>query len=322
VSNRLVDKKKRKLIKMDDRFFDHCILIMKNLSDVGEVGIGVNDIIAQTSSDRSYVIDLIKVLAKCGLVSKENADPGKVKPVKLTELGLELKEMAENIHEYTVALKELRHKRDKHVPKLDTNTQERKKVLENSQKGKEFVESICTRNMVLALMQRYFSIHYKYQINKVADTILIKIISNVFTDSLSNEANIGKNSFLQLVELFQIFNPFLFPIIRDVLDLYTRGFYTSSIETLNERIRNVILAILKIAKINEKAAYDAMSLAEYIDVDMETIKTDHDEEYLEHLAELKSEYSGPKGIWKVSDSEELRKRDLEELESIFRKFTS
>jgi hypothetical protein len=86
-----------------------------------------------------------------------------------------------------------------------------------------------------------------------------------------------------------LFNQFLFSIIRDVLNLYAGNFYISSIQTLNEQIRVVLIALLKIAKINEQTAFDVVSLGEYIDLDIENNKADYDEGYSEHLVDLKRE---------------------------------
>jgi DNA-binding MarR family transcriptional regulator len=78
-----------------------------SLQQLDSTGLGVNRIIKQTSSDRSYIIKIINILKKAGLVTKPNSRQGRTKEVNLTEVGNRITKLIGNVQTYTQSLQKL-----------------------------------------------------------------------------------------------------------------------------------------------------------------------------------------------------------------------
>jgi len=111
------------------------------------------------------------------------------------------------------------------------------------------------------------------------------------------------------------------PIIKDIHLVYTKDFYISSWKTGKQQLKDLLSILLAVAKISKGLADQAITFAEYDDSDklkMLDNKT-YDEDYLEYVGEVLREFR-PHGYHDLPDSEEYRKKDREELISIYKNF--
>lgn len=107
----------RLVSKLNERYLNTCILIIRALP---ETGLGVNELISQTSiKDRTHVIDALRVLEKAKFLTKDKAPLGKLRKLKLTELGIGLKTYLDNVEIYIDSYKNLRKKMDEIEQDLD-----------------------------------------------------------------------------------------------------------------------------------------------------------------------------------------------------------
>lgn len=194
------------------------------------------------------------------------------------------------------------------------------KITINLDNGHFFVESISKKDILLALVHRYSFIHYTYELNQIGDAILIEIVSNELTYQLLDKENSDIDVFNEIrrnVYLSSILNP----IIKDIHHLYTKDFYISSWKTGKQQLRDLLSNLLAIAKLSDISANRAITFAEYDDSD-ELKNLDNktmDEEFLEDVGEVLREFR-PHGYHDLPNSEEYRKKDKEELISIYKKF--
>jgi len=326
MNNRLVKKKKRKIIKLDDRFFNTSILIIDKLSNVGDGGLGVNDIIKQTSSDRTYIINLIRVLVKAGLVIKINSGAGVVNPVKLTALGNEIGELMSEL-----VLVRGSFKKYEDVWQQWFFSKERSKadikLSISLDSAYAFVKSICEKDILLALIHRYSLIHYKYELDRIAEAILINIVTTELKYQLLEKGKQVQENDPNAKVINEIHQSFLLgsimePIINDIQNVYTKDFYISSWETGKQQLKDFLSSLLTVAKISNDLAGKAITFAEYGDSnELETVENKtHDQDYSEHLeyvGEILREFR-PHGYHDLPKYKEYRKKDREELISIYK----
>jgi hypothetical protein len=107
----------RLVSKLSERYLNTCILIIRILP---EAGLGVNEVISQTSiKDRTHIIDAIRVLEKAKFLTKDKAPHGKLRNLKLTELGNRVKTFLDNVEIYINSYKNLRRKMDEIEQDMD-----------------------------------------------------------------------------------------------------------------------------------------------------------------------------------------------------------
>lgn len=107
----------RLVSKLSERYLNTCILIIRILP---EAGLGVNEVISQTSiKDRTHIIDAIRVLEKAKFLTKDKAPHGKLRNLKLTELGSGVKTFLDNVEIYIDSYKNLRKKMDEIYQDMD-----------------------------------------------------------------------------------------------------------------------------------------------------------------------------------------------------------
>jgi len=274
MSSRLVSRKKRKVIKFDDRFFNTSIEIIQKLSDDSHVGHGVNDIIKQTSSDRSYIINLIRALIKAGLLIKINNGVGVVNPVKLTEFGSELKKLKSQIDNYVLSASKLAKSYKENIeiywnetyiadqhgnliepPGISTRRmkthgwkeEEINDFMKKWDPGLEFIEKFCFRDAFSVLIYRYTSMANKFNPTDIALKLLTKIILNgleqyvgaVYRNKFENFKTIQVDHVNS--ELFDRLGKRPFDNLRF---LYTDGHDISSFRLIHDEIRNFASSLL------------------------------------------------------------------------------
>jgi hypothetical protein len=318
---------------MHDRLVTTCTDILKILPPAG---LGVNKIIKQTSKgpkhspDRTHVIEAIKTLEKAKIASHERWSPGKPKVIKLTALGNEIKELMNELNLFRQSYKKLEdiwHQWFLSKERSEMNV----KLSMNLDSGYAFVKTICEKNILLALLHRYSSIHYEYELNQVVDAILINILSTELKYQLLEK---GK----QIVEnedpnaaVFNeahrclLLSSIMEPIIRDIHTVYTKDFYISSWKSGERQVKNFLSSLLSVAKISKTLAGEATTFAEYDNSDKLKISHNktYDKDYLEHLehvGEVLREFR-PQGYHDLPNSKEYRNKDREELISLYKNFT-
>ena len=301
---------------MNDRLVTTCISILSTLSSAGT---GVNKIIQKTSSDRTHVIEAIKTLEKGKLVSHERWSPGTVKLIKPTTLGIEIKDLLDSLKLYRESFKKFQDKN--RLKESDgTNVVERE-IFQKWQDGLRYIDSICKKNIFLALAHRYSLIYYKHELNQIGNTILIKIISNEFSYQLSEKGNPRAKKIYKHGSLLDLFlNPLSEAITYDILCAYTSDFYISSCNLMSRQAKDLMIAFLRIAKISKYALIHSINLTDNHDLTTKDLEKLRDQDYAEYLYEILKRRSyvqyGP--YEESANSNDLRLKDRKELTSIFK----
>ena len=171
-----------------------CLLFDKNLH--------VNEIIRQTSPDRSYIISTIKTLEREGLIARnKRTKKGKEIVKQLTEVGHELVDMSRSLEQWKRSYFEL-HKA--YVEKLmiddGSNKHNIKSILKNrglsdeeinlyddTKKSVELMLYTCKKDVMDTVVCRYAFILSKFSLSDTAKNILYDIIRDAAVFQLSQD---------------------------------------------------------------------------------------------------------------------------------------
>jgi DNA-binding MarR family transcriptional regulator len=186
------------LNERQDRLVEYSIQILSLLFYSSPLN--VNKIIKGTKSDRSFVIKLIKRLQREGLIEPNKASHKYLKLKQLTNLGLELARIIDNIKKYNKSYAELRDKR-KEMDRLILsagNGNALKSILREKDLQPEEIDSFCNSasgaclldyvsigHIMVALMTVYADLKLSYTITKTAKAILDTIISETVNRQVS-----------------------------------------------------------------------------------------------------------------------------------------
>jgi DNA-binding HxlR family transcriptional regulator len=219
----------------------------------------VNAIIKQTGiSDRTHVFEAIKALHKGGLITEIKSSQHKQKKIKkLTPLGNEIAELVDSIIKFRESYQAL-PKFDKQklpdttfisnpIPEGATNIH-RKTIKIDHKEISQFVTSDyiisydVQKKINEVLLIRHASISAKYQLNKVAKSILDEIIIDSIIQNLSymleDTVKVDPDVF-SLIDDFEIVNR-----VEKILLFAKRSFNLDEVQKVVESI----LSVLKLSK--------------------------------------------------------------------------
>jgi hypothetical protein len=206
--------------KLNERYLNTCILIIRILP---EAGLGVNEVISQTSiKDRTHIIDAIKVLEKAKFLTKHKAPIGKLRNLKLTDLGADVKSYLDNIEKYAHSYTNLIEKFDEIDAAIDIKLT--KKFIEYD-KGVEvregeinfdeylrrggrkrwwagllYLRQVSYRDAIFSSLYRFMTLVNKAGSNEVSKLIIQKVILEGLSKQLSLfvSKNISDDSYKNL----------------------------------------------------------------------------------------------------------------------------
>ena len=291
------------------RLVTTCIKILRGLP---LTGLSVNKIIAQTSTDRSHVIEAVNELVRGKLVAHGKWSPGKPKVIQLTGVGTEIKDFLENLNNYTESYKKLN----------DANTQMKNKN-RNLQDGIRFLDHICQKDILLSLAYRYATIYYKNELNETSKAILIKIVSDAIVYHLSHHlSDVMHNrtkKMIRAIALSSIFGTLVDSITYDIFRLYTMDFHISSCEPVGQRVRDLMTTILRITKISQFDLIDSINFVEAHNTN-ETYWEKFGQDYGEYMYDLskKTDHFQYGPYDETPNSKKFREKDRAELISIYK----
>jgi DNA-binding transcriptional regulator GbsR (MarR family) len=222
-----------------DRLVQICIRILGLISDKN---LSVNEIIRQTSSDRSHVIEAIKKLEGAALVVENKAREHKQKRIKrLSELGREFKHFMADIEKYNEAFIRFEKSREENFDTLEkseiqTNsgilrnrgwTEEEVRLREKTWDGIYMMRGIFEKNIFNALVSRYSVLAAEIGDNEVAKDILAKIV----TDEVAHQLLIIQRYYQKSVVGALVRN-LAFTTVDDLKEFYQSWFANYSLLNL------------------------------------------------------------------------------------------
>jgi len=184
----------------DNRLVDYSMRILSMLS---RGATNVNQIIKQTSSDRTYVIEVIKNLQREKIIEESNYTTNRkhkqAKPKRLTYLGQELADLIKKVSEYNKSYSDLKRLR---VETFNFRKNNSPKLLEGKLRsegwstqdiqfynsyaeGIRLLEFECSLPLNDLLLFRSAGILHQFQTNNIVKKILNKII----TDAISRHVD-------------------------------------------------------------------------------------------------------------------------------------
>jgi DNA-binding HxlR family transcriptional regulator len=215
-------------------------------------GCHVNELVRKTGSkDKPRVLNSIKELEKSNLVETKKLNHKTQKKIKiLTPLGHEFASLIESIHRYESSYNKFKGTiKEKYELSLagDSNAFKSKLLYKGWDKQDinyydiwyktiQRFDTLVAFHFILALVAKYASILIKFEINKSAQSILIKIIMETLNRQLSNRFLIEKktSSMNRLKEPEDFFDELLRELSRDVenfVGVYTLAFGTQYTHT-------------------------------------------------------------------------------------------
>lgn len=253
---------------MENRLVTTCIHIL-NLIPVS--GLNVNKIIQQTSRDREYVIDTIRVLKRAKVVQHDHWNPGKRKIIKATGLGQEIKALIDGINKYyesyskflttsriTFEENEIETLVEQHKDyswfRIETNehrlraqnwTEAEIKKFREWTNASNAVAVMCLRNIMLALLYKFVLILYRYNPNEITKKIITEIILSAINKELELHKDIKMPTSETGVESKTV--GFLcgihFLISYEIESFYKAGHYISSCRFISKDVRNLVKSL-------------------------------------------------------------------------------
>jgi DNA-binding HxlR family transcriptional regulator len=256
-----------------NRLVDTSIHILRLLSK-GQTN--VNEIIRQTSSDRTYIITLIKTLQREKLIERVQTPAKQVKILSLSNLGRELVDLLDNIIQYNKSYSELRKTTKESLDIIYSDENDLKSKLTSKGWNEQDIDHYtyyltnsaslqyeCHSKFINVLGIRYGTIISEFKPGKTARIILDEIMSEAFSGQFS----------LMLEYLFDSNNPYfpaikkLFASLEDLLeysnkfiDRETKNIVKSLFSLLdppNKHIVNELETLKGTLRLLEKKNYDS-----------------------------------------------------------------
>lgn len=227
---------------------------IKILRTLSSKNLSTNELIEQTSSDKTHVEDTIRALARAGIIKRTRDTSHKQKKInQLDLLGLGLSETMSKIERYKKANEEFIQSYRKKEGWTEPEKESFYKVVE-----------IVTSNICNVLMQIYASISNR-KISPLVQAILNTIILNSLSDQLSIIRSSGKDKSMDMVHYH-----FTSIILEDLLD-HKIGLDLISNPDIGKESQNLISSFLHllIAPSGER------NLSDYFKKHYETIIVPH-----------------------------------------------
>jgi DNA-binding MarR family transcriptional regulator len=259
----------------------------------------VTEIILQTSPDsspdRSFLVEVIKILEKALLVTKDKDPHHKQRLfVSLTAFGKELLELIDGIKQYNQSYSRLEGARRRNFNiSMDADENVTRNILRsrgwigNELEKNHYVESFdnvlrlqyrLSRSIIDALMFRYEWILYNFEPNKAAhplvSTIIVEEISHQFkllhTHNVIREA--GPSAYA-------------FPLIRDFASFMSNLVCSYIHRSITEETKDVLLSIFCISKTPKALIENSLKILREVQKD-NLDRAKNDPYALEHIAEF------------------------------------
>ncbi|MFL6400108.1 MAG: winged helix-turn-helix transcriptional regulator [Nitrososphaeraceae archaeon] len=222
----------------------------------------VNEIIRQTSLDRSYIISTIKTLEREGLIARnKGTKKGKEIVKQLTPLGKELAKLMDNIESYNKSYSELKYAIRENFSFNWSNIQD-DSVLRNILRDRKWAEDDISRFInvdkhwgtavhnfvstspwlvIRILLAKYSMIIFDYKPNQIAKSIVDKLIIDFMTEQLfsilDNVTNMQRRSMLYDTTSYIVAD------IQKQIGVFGLGNLFKDYRFMDGYIENVILAI-------------------------------------------------------------------------------
>lgn len=218
-----------------------------------------NELIKQTSSDKSFVVNTIKALNKAKIIKRTRShEHRQMKINELDHLGSELIKVISRIEQYSNAYKKFVNtyrenswidgKRSIQSPESSTNVINRHskkdpKVLEQNKYVEEIEEVLefCTRSIWNILIYIYAIL---YPISG-GDKLFEAIVNNIILTSLSEQILFCRDD----AKMVELCTNFIVPIIESLVG-DNIGLSLCSNPLFGKEARNLILAFLRLIMIN------------------------------------------------------------------------
>jgi DNA-binding MarR family transcriptional regulator len=275
---------------MNHRLVSTCVKILCSLSPVG---MNVNNIIKQTSSDRTHVVQAINTLRKGKLVMKERSKiHSQMIIVKPTVIGNEVISVVNKITQYNESYSKfvliMNEKFERYmndyfavsniiapadrrilVDKLayDGWKTEEIKCFERWIQATFEIESILRRQIFHALIYRFLTLSYKFSINLITR----EIVTHLLLEELRNQVSVmigGIGPKLSDVIsakkkeaiLSGLFSDFHESVLSDVSGLYGGYFKLRDCSFMNKEIFNLIFSLLDLFNVGKGDLRDGILL--------------------------------------------------------------
>lgn len=275
---------------MNHRLVSTCVKILCSLSPIG---MNVNNIIKQTSSDRTHVVQAINTLRKGKLVMKERSKiHSQMIMVKPTVLGNEVISVVNKITQYNESYSEfvliMNEKFERYmndyfalgdfitpmdrrilVDKLayDGWKKEDIQFFERWIQATFEIESILRRQIFHALIYRYLTLSYKFSLNLITKEIVtyllldelrnqVSIMIGGIGPKLSDEIKAEKKEAI----LRSLFSDFHDSVLSDVSGLFGGYYKLRDCKFMNTEVCSLIFSLLDLFDVGKNNLKDGITL--------------------------------------------------------------